>query len=61
MTFLKCKRVVVTGGAGFLAQPVCRALERFDPAMPKAMPLSRRSVRYPNTLRPRFEGYALLA
>ena len=30
--FLRGKRIVVTGGAGFLGVPVCRALERFDPA-----------------------------
>lgn len=32
MSFLKGKRVVVTGGAGFLGRPVCRALARFGPA-----------------------------
>jgi GDP-L-fucose synthase len=30
--FLKGKRIIVIGGAGFLGRPVCRALERFDPA-----------------------------
>jgi len=32
MSFLAGKRVVVTGGAGFLGRPVCRALARFNPA-----------------------------
>lgn len=32
MGFLKGKRIVVTGGAGFLGRPVCHALEQFDPA-----------------------------
>jgi nucleoside-diphosphate-sugar epimerase/glycosyltransferase involved in cell wall biosynthesis len=30
--FLKGKRIVVTGGAGFLGRFVCRGLERFDPS-----------------------------
>jgi GDP-L-fucose synthase len=30
--FLRGKRIVVTGGAGFLGRFVCRALERFGPA-----------------------------
>jgi GDP-L-fucose synthase len=32
MSFLRGRRIVVTGGAGFLGQPVCRALEHFLPA-----------------------------
>ena len=32
MSYLAGKRIVVTGGAGFLGRPVCRALERFGPA-----------------------------
>jgi GDP-L-fucose synthase len=32
MSFLTGKRVLVTGGAGFLGQPVCHALQHFDPA-----------------------------
>ncbi|HEY3965385.1 MAG TPA: GDP-L-fucose synthase [Planctomycetaceae bacterium] len=32
MSFLAGKRVIVTGGAGFLGRPVCRALQRFRPA-----------------------------
>jgi len=32
MSFLAGKRIVVTGGAGFLGQPVCRALAPFQPA-----------------------------
>jgi GDP-L-fucose synthase len=32
MSFLKGKRIIVTGGAGFLGRPVCRALQRFEPA-----------------------------
>lgn len=32
MSFLKGKRIVVTGGAGFLGRPVCHALEQFGPA-----------------------------
>lgn len=32
MSILAGKRIVVTGGAGFLGQPVCRALAAFRPA-----------------------------
>jgi GDP-L-fucose synthase len=32
MSFLKGKRIVVTGGAGFLGRFVCRSLQRFEPA-----------------------------
>jgi GDP-L-fucose synthase len=32
MSFLQGRRVVVTGGAGFLGQPVCQALRQFGPA-----------------------------
>ncbi len=32
MSFLKGLSIVVTGGAGFLGRPVCRALRRFNPA-----------------------------
>jgi GDP-L-fucose synthase len=32
MSFLAGRRVLVTGGSGFLGQPVCQALKRFSPA-----------------------------
>ena len=32
MNYLADKRVIVTGGAGFLGRPVCRALQRLSPA-----------------------------
>jgi GDP-L-fucose synthase len=32
MSFIKSRRIVVTGGAGFLGRPVCQALEKFGPA-----------------------------
>jgi GDP-L-fucose synthase len=32
MSFIKGRRVVVTGGAGFLGEPVCRELRNFGPA-----------------------------
>ncbi len=32
MSFLKGRRIVVTGGAGFLGRPVCQELARFGPA-----------------------------
>ena len=32
MSFLKGRRVVVTGGAGFLGQPLCEELKRYEPA-----------------------------
>jgi GDP-L-fucose synthase len=31
-TFLRGRRIVVTGGAGFLGQPVCRQLAKYGPA-----------------------------
>jgi GDP-L-fucose synthase len=31
-SYLRGKRVLVTGGAGFLGRDVCRALDQFDPA-----------------------------
>src|SRR5262249_17807042 len=32
VSFLRHKRVLVTGGAGFLGRNVCRALRRFEPS-----------------------------
>src|SRR5262249_8631115 len=32
LSFLKGKKIVVTGGGGFLGRPVCIALARFEPA-----------------------------
>jgi GDP-L-fucose synthase len=32
MSFLKDRRILVTGGAGFLGRPLCRALARMNPA-----------------------------
>ncbi|HEX3872430.1 MAG TPA: NAD-dependent epimerase/dehydratase family protein, partial [Pirellulales bacterium] len=32
MSFVKSRRIVVTGGAGFLGRPVCQALEKYGPA-----------------------------
>jgi GDP-L-fucose synthase len=32
MSFIKGRRVVVTGGAGFLGEPVCRELRNYGPA-----------------------------
>jgi GDP-L-fucose synthase len=33
VSFLARKRILVTGGAGFLGRNVCRSLRRFDPAL----------------------------
>jgi GDP-L-fucose synthase len=32
MSFLRGKRIIVTGGAGFLGRPVCQELVRYEPA-----------------------------
>lgn len=32
MSFLRGRRITVTGGAGFLGQPVCQELRRYNPA-----------------------------
>src|SRR5947209_18202126 len=32
MSFLRGRRLVVTGGAGFLGRPVCQELEKYGPA-----------------------------
>ena len=32
MSFLRDRRILVTGGAGFLGRPLCRALNRLNPA-----------------------------
>lgn len=54
MSFLTGKRVVVTGGAGFLGRPVCRALQRFGPSEIIVPRSSKYDLRDPDAIRTLF-------